>query len=294
MKPAPFDYYRPGTLDEAVQLLAQCGDEGKLLAGGQSLVPILNMRLAVPQCLIDINALEELSYVRVEDDWLKIGSLTRQRQLEVSTVIRNKAPLLAEAIPFIGHMQTRNRGTIGGSLVHADPTAELALSCLALDSVAVITSSTARREVNLRDFFLTFLTTDVAQDEVLTEIKLPIGSLPDGSAFTEYSRRHGDFALVDTACVLDVDDSQQITDVRLVVGGVDAVPVLVEDVAAVLIGEQLSNSLLKKVGEIVVLNVDPESDLHASREYRLHLARVFAEKTLETAYGRATERGKHQ
>lgn len=291
MKPAPFDYYRPSTLEEAFHLLAEAGDNGKVIAGGQSLVPILNMRLSTPECLIDINRLQNLDYILCEEGWLKIGALTRQRDVERSALIRAKSPLLSEAVPYIGHMQTRNRGTVGGSLVHADPTAELPLSLLALNAKAVIESADEKREVELEEFFITYMTTDIMPNELLTEVRIPVGSVPKGYSFQEFSRRHGDFALVAAACLLDTDETGRITNARLTLGGVDAIPVVAEDAAAVLIGEKLTDKLLEEAGRVAAANIDPEADLHASREYRLHLARVFTKRVIETAYRRATEGG---
>lgn len=287
MKPAAFDYLRPSTVEEACQYLQEFGEEGKLIAGGQSLVPILNMRLSTPECLIDISGLEELKYIREEGDWLRIGALTRQRDVERSALVREKTPLLAEALPYIGHMQTRNRGTFGGSLVHADPTAEIPLSLLALQAAVVIQSVEEIREVNVEDFFITYLTTDLMPIEMLREVKIPIGSIPKGYSFQEYSRKHGDFALVAAACVLDVDEQERIASVRLTLGGVDAVPVLAREVEGLILGEKLTDSLLLEASRAAAADIDPEGDLHASREYRLHLAQVFAARVLETAYHRA-------
>ncbi|MGG3886231.1 FAD binding domain-containing protein [Brevibacillus panacihumi] len=287
MKPAAFDYLRPSTVEEACQYLQEYGEEGKLIAGGQSLVPILNMRLSTPECLIDISGLEELKYIREEGDWLHIGALTRQRDVERSALVREKTPLLAEALPYIGHMQTRNRGTFGGSLVHADPTAEIPLSLLALQAAVVIQSAEETREVNVEDFFITYLTTDLMPNEMLREVKIPTGSIPKGYSFQEYSRKHGDFALVAAACVLDVDEQERIASVRLTLGGVDAVPVLAREVEGLILGEKLTDSLLLEAGRAAAADIDPEGDLHASREYRLHLAQVFAARVLETAYHRA-------
>jgi 2-furoyl-CoA dehydrogenase FAD binding subunit len=291
MKPSSFDYFRPSSLEEAFQLLEQYGDEGKLLAGGQSLVPILNMRLSAPECLIDINGLKDMSYIRHEGEWLHIGALTRQRDVEKSSLIREKSPLLSEAVPFIGHMQTRNRGTVGGSVVHADPTAELPLSLLALNGRAVIQSADEKREVELSDFFITYLTTDIMPGELLTELKIPVGAVSKGYSFQEFSRKHGDFALVAAACVVDTDSEGRITTARLALGGVDAVPILSEEAIGVLIGEKLSDSLLEEAGELASANVDPEGDLHASREYRLHLAGVYAKRAIKTAYYRSIGKG---
>lgn len=287
MKPAAFDYLRPSSVEEACQLLREHGEEGKLIAGGQSLLPILNMRLSTPECLIDISGLQELTYIESDGDWLKIGALTRQRDVERSALVRQKAPLLSEALPFIGHMQTRNRGTFGGSLVHADPTAEIPLSLLALDAIAVIQSADETREVALEDFFITYLTTDIMPGELLREVKIPTQSMPKGYSFHEYSRKHGDFALVAAACVLDADEEGRITAARLTLGGVDAVPILAADAAELLIGEKLTDTLLQEAGRAASTHIDPEGDLHASREYRFQLAKVFSAKAIETAYNRA-------
>ncbi|GGG25942.1 FAD binding domain-containing protein [Paenibacillus abyssi] len=291
MKPASFDYFRPSTVEEAFQVLSQSGDDGKLIAGGQSLIPIMNMRLSAPSCLIDINGLKELSYIRADDEWIRIGALTRQREVERSALIREKSPLLTEAVPFIGHMQTRNRGTVGGSVVHADPTAELPLSLLALNGRVVIASADEKREVELSDFFITYLTTDIMPHEMLTEVKIPVAAVPMGFSFQEYSRRHGDFALVAAACVIDTDLEGRISAARLVLGGVDAVPILAEEAMDALIGETLTESLLDKAGDLACMNVDPEGDLHATREYRRHLAGVFAKRAIMAAYEKATGKG---
>ncbi|MDA5108047.1 xanthine dehydrogenase family protein subunit M [Brevibacillus thermoruber] len=290
MKPASFNYYRPSTLEETLQLLQDCGDEGKLIAGGQSLIPILNMRLSSLEHVIDINGLRELDFIRLEEGILKIGGLCRQRSLEKSPTVKEVAPLLSEAVPFIGHVQTRNRGTVGGSLVHADPTAEIPLSLLALDATAIIQSAEETREVPVQDFFITYLTTDIAPTEMLTEIQIPVDTLPKGYAFVEFSRRHGDFALVAAACLLDTDEDGTITAGRLAIGGVDAVPMIAQEAMDVLLGEKLTDALLEEAGQIAAENTDPEGDLHASREYRLHLAKVFTKRAIRNAYERSLQK----
>lgn len=290
MKPASFNYYRPSTLEETLQLLQDCGDEGKLIAGGQSLIPILNMRLSSLEHVIDINGLRELDFIRLEEGILKIGGLCRQRSLEKSPTVKEVAPLLSEAVPFIGHVQTRNRGTVGGSLVHADPTAEIPLSLLALDATSIIQSAEETREVPVQDFFITYLTTDIAPTEMLTEIQIPVDTLPKGYAFVEFSRRHGDFALVAAACLLDTDEDGTITAGRLAIGGVDAVPMIAQEAMDVLLGEKLTDALLEEAGQIAAENTDPEGDLHASREYRLHLAKVFTKRAIRKAYERSLQK----
>ncbi|WP_035297305.1 FAD binding domain-containing protein [Brevibacillus thermoruber] len=290
MKPASFNYYRPSTLEETLQILQDYGDEGKLIAGGQSLIPILNMRLSSLEHVIDINGLRELDFIRLEKGILKIGGLCRQRSLEKSPTVKEVAPLLSEAVPFIGHVQTRNRGTVGGSLVHADPTAEIPLSLLALDATAIIQSAEETREVPVQDFFITYLTTDIAPTEMLTEIQIPVDALPKGYAFVEFSRRHGDFALVAAACLLDTDEDGTITAGRLAIGGVDAVPMIAQEAMDVLLGEKLTDALLEEAGQIAAENTDPEGDLHASREYRLHLAKVFTKRAIRNAYERSLQK----
>lgn len=290
MKPASFSYYRPSTLEETLKLLEQYGDNGKLLAGGQSLIPILNMRLTTLENIIDISRLRELDFIKLEDGVLKVGALCRQRTLEKSPIVKEVAPLLTEAVPYIGHVQTRNRGTVGGSLVHADPTAEIPLSLLALDATAIIQSIEGVREVPVQDFFITYLTTDIAPTEMLTEIHIPLDWIPKGYAFVEFSRRHGDFALVAAACLLDTDDNGVITAGRIVIGGVDAVPLKSQESIDVLLGEKLTDALLEEAGKIASENADPEGDLHASREYRLHLANVFVKRAIRKAYERSLQK----
>ncbi|PLS16020.1 xanthine dehydrogenase family protein subunit M [Bacillus sp. M6-12] len=287
MKPAKFDYYCPASVEDALSLLEESGFDGKIIAGGQSLVPIMNMRLSAPDCLIDINHLQDLNFIDFDDDNVKIGTLTRQSEVEHSLLIKEKCGLLSEAVPFIGHVQTRNRGTFGGSLVHADPTAEIPLALLSSGGTVHISSKEETRAVALEEFFVTYLTTDIMPTELLTQIHIPIWKGRSGYAFDEISRRHGDFALVASACQLTLDDYNKISKVRLALGGVEAVPLLVEEANELMVGEELSETLLDKVAEIVANTVDPESDLHASAEYRRHLAKILSKRTIQTAYSRA-------
>lgn len=291
MKPAAFDYYRPASLDEALQLLNDYGEEGKVIAGGQSFIPILNMRLSAPECLIDINQLKELDYIKIEEDWLKIGTLTRQTDLEQSLSVQEKVPFLVEAARYIGHVQTRNRGTVGGSLVHADPSAELPLAFLTLEAKALIRSVDEERLVDVADFFLTYLTVDMMPNELLTEIQIPLSSIPKGYAFVEFSQRHGDFALVAAACLLDTDVEERITACRLAIGGIGAVPMIIEKASNIVQGQKLSEELIEQLSECILEHADPDDDLHASREYRIHLARVLTKRSLVEAYNRAIGKG---
>ncbi|MGP4080649.1 FAD binding domain-containing protein [Pseudalkalibacillus sp. R45] len=287
MKPAKFDYYRPETLSEALSLLEEVGFDGKIIAGGQSLVPIMNMRLATPECLIDINGINDLDYIVKDVDVIKIGAMTRQSELETSDIIRQNCPLVSEAVRLIGHVQTRNRGTVGGSIVHADPSAELPLVLMTLGGSLKISANGEVRSVNAEDFFITYLTTDLMPSEILTEIHLPIWHGRKGYSFLEIARRHGDFALVAASCQLTLDDQDRIEKVRLALGGVEAIPFLIEDAQDLLHGERLSSSLIDKLTKVVEESVEPESDLHASEEYRRHLAKVLTSRSLQQAYERA-------
>jgi len=287
MKPAKFEYHRPDNLPDALRLLDEAGFEGKIIAGGQSLVPIMNMRLATPECLIDINGLTDLDFIECKDFVVKIGAMTRQSQVESSDVVGQNIPLLKEALPFIGHVQTRNRGTIGGSIVHADPSAELPLVLMTLGGKVKISSEDEERVVDAEDFFLTYLTTDLMPTEILTEIHIPVWKGKTGHSFMEIARRHGDFALVAASCQMAVDEEGRIGNIRLALGGVEAIPFLIEDAQTVLCGEQLTDGLIEQLAEIVGESVEPESDLHASEEYRRNLAKVLTSRTLRQAYERA-------
>lgn len=286
MKPATFAYYSPSTIEEAVKLLDEYGDTGKIIAGGQSFIPILNMRMSEPECLIDINKIKELNGVRVEDGLLKIGALTKQRELEQSEAVKIHVPILTEATPFIGHVQTRNRGTVGGSVVHADPSAELPLCFLALNAEIVIQSIDETRKVSINEFFITYLTTEVMPEEILTEIHVPLTE-QTGYAFEEFSRRHGDFALGAVACILSVDEIGKVDKLRLVLGGVDAIPLLAEGTMEYLEGKSITEETIDRAVELAVMDADPDDDLHASKEYRIHIAKVLTRKALIKAYNRA-------
>src|SRR5690625_1335509 len=206
MKPAKFNYFKPKTLDETFRLLDKYGFEAQILAGGQSLVPTMNLRLAEPEYIIDINGISDLYYINLKDNELRIGALTRQSELERSKLVKDHCKLLHRAVPYIGHFQTRNSGTIGGSIVHADPSAELPLILTTLGGSVVISSSDGERVVDAEDLFITYLTTDILSNEVLTEIRIPTDDSTCGVSFQEVVRRHGDFALVSVAAYVVVDE----------------------------------------------------------------------------------------
>lgn len=295
MKPPVFQYHNPDTLDGALKLLKEHGDEARILAGGQSLVPMLNMRLARPSVLVDINRISELAYIREDEGWLAFGALARQAEAETSGLVRRTQPLLADALGHVGHLQIRARGTVCGSLAHADPSSELGAVWTCLDGRFRIASKNAGgsgagieyREVDPEEFFLMYFTTSIQPEEMLVEARLP--QLPEGAgwSFQELARRHGDFALVAAACTVTTDDGGAIDEVRLALTGVDMVPVRMKGIEDGLKGEAPSPDLFRDAGRQAAEAVDPESDIHASAQYRRHLAGVLTERALTRAAERA-------
>jgi len=291
MKPAPFEYHAPTTVAETVGLLHQYGDAAKVLAGGQSLMPLLNFRLARPAGLVDINRVEGLDYLRQEDGWLVIGALVRQRTAELSSLVAEACPLLAEALPFVGHFQIRNRGTIVGSLAHADPAAELGAIALVLGAELRIEGPREGRFVPADQFFVSYLTTALTPDELLVEARFPTARHRTGYAFVEFARRHGDFALVGVAAVVSCDGAGRCADARLAFTGVGPVPVLFTDKEGILRGEPIEPQAMNALAERAAASLDAESDVHASAEYRRELAGVLAEQALRAAAARSGRGG---
>lgn len=288
MKPALFSYYVPESLAEAAHWLSTLGYDAKLIAGGQSLMPMMNMRLARPAALIDLNALEsELSYVRREGGSLRIGAVTRHYQLEEDPLIRVHCPILADAERLIGHPAIRSRGTIGGSLAHADPAAELPLAMVLLQADIDLYSEKGTRTVAAPEFFLSYLTTACGPDEIVTEIRVPVLKPGTGQALVEFSERHGDFALVAAAAEVGIDREGDVTGMRLALGGVAAVPTDVSHVLVEVSGRPFSANVVHD--RLAALNemLHPDEDVHASADYRRELARVMGRRALEQAYTRA-------
>jgi len=290
VKPAPFDYHRPDTADEALAILADLGSDAKPLAGGQSLVPAMNFRLARPAVLVDLNRIAPLAYIEESlDGGLLIGAMTRQRAAERSGTVARKAPLLFEAMPWIAHPQIRNRGTVGGSLAHADPAAELPAVMVALDARFVLRSRTASRTVLAHDFYTGLLTTVLGPDELLTEIRIPPRPARAGSAFMELARRHGDFALVGVAVELALDQRGACASARIALLSVGDGPVLAAKAMAVLAGGIPHAASIEEAARIAAeTDVDPPADIHASSAYRRHLVRVLVGRALTQAAERAT------
>jgi CO/xanthine dehydrogenase FAD-binding subunit len=285
MKPARFAYYDPTSVQEVIDLLSQHGDAAKALAGGQSLVPLMNMRLARPEHVIDLNGVAELFYLEEEAGWLRLGAMTRQRQLEKSDLVAERWPLLTRATRFIGHSQIRNRGTVGGSLAHADPSAELPAVMTALDAQFVVRGTNGERTVGPDEFFVTYLTTCLEPDEILVETRVP--ALPSGSrpAFQEVSRRHGDFALAGAAGIIALDDAGVCQDVRIALFGVAPGPYRAREAEDLLKGEKPTETLLREVSLKAAEQLEPDSDIHASAEYRKEVGAVMVRRALMEACG---------
>jgi CO/xanthine dehydrogenase FAD-binding subunit len=287
MKPPRFDYLSPRSIDEALGLLARHGDEAKVLAGGQSLVPLLSFRLVRPAYLVDLNGVGGLESIRLDDGHLAIGAMTRQRAVETSPLVRQWCPLLAEAMPQIGHVQIRNRGTIGGSLAHADPASELPAVVAALGGELVLRSARGQRVLRPEEFFVSYLTTAAAPDELLVEVRLPVVPPRTGSAFLEVSRRHGDFALVGVAATVTLNDAGICAGASIALTGVGPTPVLARAAARALVGDKPVREAFEDAGRRVAERVKPDGDLHASSDYRRHLASVLTCRALGHAAERA-------
>jgi CO/xanthine dehydrogenase FAD-binding subunit len=287
MKPPPFAYRDPATVTEALEALAQYGDEGKILAGGQSLVPLLNMRLAQPQALIDLNRIPDLGYIREDShdgvSGLAFGAVTRQSAVEQQA---DAIPLLKEAISWVGHPQIRNRGTIGGSIAHGDPAAELPLVFRALDGVATVLSRNGERAVPAEEFFVYTFTPNIEPDEMLAEVWLPLPAPRTGQAFLEVARRHGDFALVAAAISLTLSVNESITDARIALGGAAPVPMRATSAERSLVGALPDSHAFAEAARIAMEESEPSGDVHADAEYRREVVGTLVRQGLQRAYER--------
>jgi aerobic carbon-monoxide dehydrogenase medium subunit len=291
VKPPPFEYHAPSSLEEAIGLLARLGDEAKIIAGGQSLMPLLALRLARPAHLVDLNRVGGLSKIAAPDGGLVMGAMVRQRAAERSALVRERCPLLALALPCIGHSAIRNRGTLGGSLAHADPAAELPAVALALEATLVARSAHGERILSASEFFVGHFTTALEPDECLVEIRFP--AWPDGAgcAFEEASRRHGDFAMAGVAALLQIDSGGNVVDPRIALIGVGGTAVRAVDAEALLRGARVGREAFEAAAERAPRDLEPPSDLHASRFYRRHVARVLVRRALEQSAERARRPG---
>lgn len=290
MKPPKFEYHAPSTLDEAVALLAQYRGDAKVLAGGQSLLPVLNFRLAAPAALIDINRIQELAYIREDGNEILIGAATRQRTIENDALVAAKLPLLREATGWVAHLPIRTRGTIGGSLSHADPAAEYPMIALALDARMVIRGSGGTRIVPAQEFFLSYLTTALEPTEILSEIRVPAMPSTAGSAVEEFARRKGDFAIVAIAASV-ARDRDRCTYVRLAAAGVGPTPIRLHAAEAILLEHGVGTEAMSAAAASAARAVQPLDDLHASAEYRRHLTKVLVGRALARALAATDPRG---
>ena len=278
MKPAPFRYVAAESLAHALEAKRELGEEAKFLAGGQSLVPAMNFRLAQPAVLIDLNRLKELDYVRPAGGALRIGALTRHRAIERDPAVAAHAPLLAETAPHVAHPQIRNRGTFCGNLAHADPASEFPAAALALGARMRVQSTRGERWIDAKDFFRGVFTTALAPDEMLVEVEVPDLPARTGTCFLEIARRRGDYALVGVAAVVTVDGGGKVRDARVALCNAGATPVLVSVADFAAAPEQVGHE------------IDPPDNVHATAAFRRHLARVLARRALATARDRARAR----
>lgn len=290
MKPAPFKYHAPATVDEALALLAKYGYEGKVLAGGQSLIPMMNFRLAQPGALVDLNNVSELFFIRPDRDGsVRIGAMTRERQVEHDPLIAEAAPLVHAAMPMIAYPQIRTRGTFGGCLAHADPSAELPAVSVALKARMRVRGQRAERWVPADQFFQGFFTTVLGPDELLVEIALPPMPRNSGWSFMEVARRHHDFALVGVAAIVILNEAKAICqEARLVFFSVGEGPVQASHAVQVLQGQAPTAEAIREAAEAAARDdVDPTTDINASADYRRHLVGVLGRRALTEAFDRA-------
>ena len=286
MKAAPFTYHRPDSLDDALALLAEHGDEAKVLAGGQSLLPIMALRLGRPDHLVDIGRVPGLDEISVgPDGGVGIGALVRHATAERSEDIARHAPLVHEAMPHVGHRAIRTRGTVCGSIAHADPAAEMPAVVLATGASMEVASAGGRREIAADDFFEGYLQTAIRPDELLTEVRFPTWPATAGGAVVEVSRRHGDYALVGLVCRIDVDDGT-ITAAALSFFGAAATPVRVPEAEASLVGQSPTHDSFAVAADVVAATINPGADLHSSANHRRHLAGVLTRRGLDAAAAR--------
>jgi carbon-monoxide dehydrogenase medium subunit len=287
LTPRKFDYYAPSSVREAIQLLHD-NQDAKVLAGGQSLLALMKLRLAAPASLVDITRVgDDLSFVRKGKENLVIGALTPHDFIEYNRVIKNLFPILVDAASKIGDQQIRNRGTVGGSCCHADPAADLPAALIALDPLFVVRGMKGQRIIQSADFFVDTFTTSVAKDELLTDLRIPYLPRHSGSAYIKHSRREGDFAIVGVGAALTIGSKDVCKDVRIGLGAVAPTPIRAKSAEKYLKGKKLSKETIAEAGERANEEADPPSDMHGSREYRLDMIKVFTRRTLNLALSRA-------
>lgn len=290
MKPPKFDYHAPAGLEPALELLARYQGDAKVLAGGQSLMPLLNFRLSRPAALVDLNGIPSLAYIREVDGGLRFGAMTRQRAIEFSPVVAARAPLLAEATRLVAHLPIRTRGTIGGSIAHADPSAEYPAVLVALDGEVVARGPRGERAIRADGLFETYLTTRLLPEEILVEVRLPAMPAGAGWAFEEFARRHGDFAIVAIASmVAEAGAAGRVA--RLAAAGAGSIPIRLRAAEEILEREGFADDVIEAAARRAAELVSPDSDIHASADYRRHLTAVLTRRALARAVAAA---GRHR
>jgi carbon-monoxide dehydrogenase medium subunit len=291
MKPAPFEYQVPDSLEQAIDLMGKYGGEAKLLAGGQSLVPAMNFRIAQPSALIDLNKVTELDYIQQESQAaVQIGAMTRERRLEFDPIIAKRAPLLAEAMPYVAHPQIRNRGTLGGSLANADPAAELPVIMKAIGARLKVRNTVSERWITATEFFTGMFSTDLATDEMLVEIELPPMPAHTGWSFMEFAPRAGDYALMGVAVLITINEKSTCQKASVVYLNAGDGPVDARETARLLEGERLNQEVINNAAAFASeKEINPFGNIHASIDYQRHLAQVLTHRTLEQAFKRAGE-----
>jgi aerobic carbon-monoxide dehydrogenase medium subunit len=286
LKPAPFEYFAPETVEEVVSLLADHGDESKVLAGGQSLIPLLALRLASPSVLIDLNRVTSLDYLDSGGHVLKIGALTRHRAVEKLAGLEENCAMVSDAVELVGHVAIRNRGTVVGSMTHADPAAEWPALALALDGEFDVVGPNGARTIPADSFFVTYLTSALEPEELVTEVRLTLPTGRVGSSFVELARRHGDFAVAGTGAVLSLSKSKTIEDARIVLIGVGPTALRARDAEQILVGRDANTDAFEEAAELVQQTIDPTGDIHGSSEFRREIAKVLTRRALISAADR--------
>jgi len=285
MKPAPFKYHDPKTLSELVELMSNL-DDAKILAGGQSLMPMMNMRYVTPEDVIDINGVNELDFIKLENDHLTIGSMTRQKDILSNQEIFDKAPIFREALNHVGHIQTRSRGTIGGSLCHLDPSAEIPALASLYDASLTVVNREGTREIHIEEWVLAYMMPSISDEEILTSISIPVWKNPHGYAFIEFARRHGDFAVCGAGTLVEIDANDIIRKVAIVVAGVDVKPLRLSTLETDLIGKKATEDTLEYACSSAK-KIEAISDVYFSTQYRQRLAGTLVKRSLEVAIERA-------
>ena len=285
MKPAPFKYHDPKTLSELVELMSNLED-AKILAGGQSLMPMMNMRYVTPEDVIDINGVNELDFIKLENDHLTIGSMTRQKDILSNQEIFDKAPIFREALNHVGHIQTRSRGTIGGSLCHLDPSAEIPALASLYGANLTVVNREGSREIHIDEWVLAYMMPSISDEEILTSISIPVWKSPHGYAFIEFARRHGDFAVCGAGTLVEIDTNDIISKVAIVVAGVDVKPLRLSTLESDLIGKKATKDTLEYACSSAK-KIEAISDVYFSTQYRQRLAGTLVKRSLEVAIERA-------